>query len=198
MVDAQGRAVDSDGDGIQDFRDKEPFSPKGSQVDRGGVSIDTDGDGVIDFYDQEPNTAAGAQADANGKTIQGITGEAPKAIPLLPIVNFDLAKSEIKEEYIEALYTVAKLMNDYPGLRLRVIGHADSRGTSKKNEDLSKARANAVVDMLVRGFGVARDRFDIDYKGSGSLMVKDIAAINSKENEQLHFLNRRVEFEIVK
>jgi outer membrane protein OmpA-like peptidoglycan-associated protein len=198
MVDAQGRAVDSDGDGIQDFRDKEPFSPKGAQVDRAGVSVDSDADGVIDFYDQEPNTAAGVQADANGKAIQGLQTAAPKAIPLLPIVNFDLGKSEIKEEYIEALYTVAKLLTDYPDIRLRVIGNADVRGTSKKNEELSKDRANAVVNMLVRGFGISRDRFDIDFKGSNNLLVKDITAKSTKENEQLHFLNRRVEFEIVK
>lgn len=197
LVDAQGRAVDSDGDGLQDFRDKEPFSPKGAQVDANGVATDSDGDGVIDFVDQEPNTAVGAQADSRGVTIKGVgTGEVRK-IPLLPIVNFDLGKSEIKEEYIESLYTVAKMMEENPNMRIKVIGHADTRGSNKRNEELSKARATAVANLLERGFGVSKDRMVLEYKGEEDTMVKDIPGQVTKENEQLHFLNRRVEFEIV-
>jgi outer membrane protein OmpA-like peptidoglycan-associated protein len=198
LVDSQGRAVDSDGDSYQDYRDSEPFSPKGAQVDSKGVARDTDGDGVIDLYDIEPNTAAGASADAKGRTVVSGPAPTPTAIPLLPIVNFDLDKSEIKEEYIEAVYTVAKMMGEYPDMKIRVIGHADTRGNTKHNEDLSKARATAVASLLVRGFGIAKDRLVIEYKGDGTPMVRDITKVNTRDNEQLHFLNRRVEFEIVK
>lgn len=199
LVDSQGRAMDSDGDGLQDFRDSEPFSPKGAQVDGKGVAMDADGDGVIDLYDVEPNTVAGASADAKGRTvISGPATATVAAIPLLPIINFDLDKSEIKEEYIEAVYIVAKMMTENPDMKVRVIGHADTRGDSKHNEELSKARATAVASLLYRGFGIAKDRIAIEYKGDGTPMVRDITKVNTRDNEQLHFLNRRVEFEIVK
>lgn len=198
LVDSQGRAMDSDGDGFQDFRDSEPFTPKGAQVDGKGVARDTDEDGVIDLYDIEPNTLAGASADAKGRTVVPTNPViATTAIPLLPIVNFDLDKSEIKEEYIEAIYTVAKMMSENPSMKIRVIGHADTRGDSKHNEELSKARATAVANLLFRGFGISKDRIAIEYKGDDNPMVRDITKVNTRDNEQLHFLNRRVEFEIV-
>jgi outer membrane protein OmpA-like peptidoglycan-associated protein len=196
LVDSQGRALDSDGDSFQDYRDSEPFTPKGAQVDSKGVALDTDGDGVIDLYDLEPNTVSGSSADAKGRTI--VTAPATvSAVPLLPIVNFDLDKADIKEEYIEAVYTVAKMMMENPDMKIRVIGHADTRGDSKHNEELSKARATNVASLLVRGFNISKDRIAIEYKGDGTPMVRDIAKVKTSDNEQLHFLNRRVEFEIV-
>ncbi|MEM1000476.1 MAG: OmpA family protein [Bacteroidota bacterium] len=195
MVDAQGRALDSDGDGIQDFRDKEPFSPKGAEVDKSGVALDSDDDGVIDLFDAEPNSADGAQADAKGKTIEA--GGVVEAAPEFPIINFDLGKSDVREEYYPDLYRVAKMLQDDPNLKLNVIGHADVRGRSKKNDQLSKMRAQAVVAILTDIFLIEKDRLILEGKGAESLLVKNLPGIYSKENEPLHYLNRRVEFSIV-
>ncbi|MEM7035677.1 MAG: OmpA family protein, partial [Bacteroidota bacterium] len=197
MVDAQGRAIDSDGDGLQDFRDKEPFSPKGAEVDASGVAKDSDNDGVIDFFDVEPNSAAGAQADANGKTI-----EAPKStgepISQLPMIHFDLGKSKVKDEYYPDILRVARMLNDNSDMRVRIIGHADVRGKSKKNFELSEARAKAVSKVLSDVFGIASNRLELGFKGSDDLLVKGLPGIYNADNEPLHFLNRRVEFQIIK
>lgn len=200
LVDGNGMAIDSDGDGLRDYQDKEPFSPKGANVDNRGVALDSDSDGVIDFYDQEPNTPAGAQADAEGREIKVKAVDAPvvRESEALPVIYFALGKSDIKEEYLESLRSVAKMLKSNPSMRLKVIGHADTRGTSKRNEELSKARANAVVNMLVRGYGISPDRIFPDYQGASNLFVKDIAPAESPENEQLHLLNRRVEFEVIR
>lgn len=60
-----GIMVDTDGDGIPDCRDLEPLSPC-KEVDENGVSIDTDGDGIPDCLDKEANTAKGSIVDARG------------------------------------------------------------------------------------------------------------------------------------
>ncbi len=46
------KEVDTDGDLIPDFIDKENDTPKGAKVYPDGTAFDTDKDGVIDFYDK--------------------------------------------------------------------------------------------------------------------------------------------------
>lgn len=195
MVDAQGRALDSDGDGIQDFRDKQPFTPKGAEVDKSGVALDSDNDGIIDLFDQEPGSADGAQADAKGKTIE--KGGVVETATELPMINFDLGQAIVKEQYYPDLYRVAQMMQDNPDMKVKVIGNADVRGRSKKNEELSQLRAKAVASIMMDVFQISKDRLIIEYSGSENLLVKNLPGVYNKNNEPLHYLNRRVEFKIV-
>jgi outer membrane protein OmpA-like peptidoglycan-associated protein len=194
LVDAQGRAIDSDGDGIQDFRDKEPFSPKGAEVDRSGVAVDSDNDGVIDFYDEEPNSVAGSQADAKGMTIE-VTATEVEPTPAFEMVNFELGKATVEQEYFPTIYEVARYLNNNPTKKVIVVGNADVRGKSKRNEELSRMRADNVANILINNFGISKDRVKVDYKGSSELLVK-LPGVYDPNNESLHFLNRRVEFVI--
>ena len=59
---------DSDGDGIQNNRDRCADTPAGAQVDATGCPSDSDGDGVANGIDRCPNTAVGATVDASGCT----------------------------------------------------------------------------------------------------------------------------------
>lgn len=53
---AMGKALDSDGDGVPDKKDKCPNTPKGVAVDEHGCPLDRDGDGVPDYLDECPDT----------------------------------------------------------------------------------------------------------------------------------------------
>jgi outer membrane protein OmpA-like peptidoglycan-associated protein len=57
---------DSDGDGIQNNRDRCPETPSGAQVDGRGCPSDEDGDGVPNGVDRCPGTAAGSAVDGSG------------------------------------------------------------------------------------------------------------------------------------
>ncbi len=65
-VDASGCPMDSDGDGVYDGLDQCPNTPAGATVDSRGCPTDSDGDGVYDGIDQCPNTPRGATVDATG------------------------------------------------------------------------------------------------------------------------------------
>jgi OOP family OmpA-OmpF porin len=57
---------DSDNDGVPDYLDKCPDTPKGITVDKFGCPIDSDKDGVPDYLDKCPNTPLGVAVDKLG------------------------------------------------------------------------------------------------------------------------------------
>jgi OOP family OmpA-OmpF porin len=63
---APRKAVDSDGDGVNDDLDRCPGTPAGTPVDSNGCPLDDDGDGVTNDADKCPNTPAGTKVDATG------------------------------------------------------------------------------------------------------------------------------------
>ena len=69
-MDKKGCPIDTDGDGVPDYLDKCPDTPKEAKgmVDKNGCLLDSDGDGVPDYLDLCPNTPTEAKAfvDKNG------------------------------------------------------------------------------------------------------------------------------------
>ena len=57
---------DSDGDGVQNNRDRCAGTPVGAQVDGRGCPADSDGDGVPNGVDRCPSSGSGALVDATG------------------------------------------------------------------------------------------------------------------------------------
>lgn len=60
---------DEDGDGVIDWYDRCPFTPKSAVVDTSGCPLDTDRDGVPDYQDLELQTEPGAWVDPDGTTV---------------------------------------------------------------------------------------------------------------------------------
>jgi outer membrane protein OmpA-like peptidoglycan-associated protein len=121
-----------------------------------------------------------ANADAFGKDIK-TTGHAA-----VYGIYFDTGKSEVKPESQAALQEVAKLLAGDPGLKLFVVGHTDSAGQLETNLKLSQARAEAVVQALIKGHGIPANR--LKAQGAGQ-----IAPVATNRTEEGRAKNRRVE-----
>ncbi len=80
-------------------------------------------------------------------------------------IYFDVNKSDIKPESAQTLQEVANLLKIDRALKLEVSGHTDSTGDKTKNMQLSEARAKAVVQALVKQYGIAAAR--LQAKGYG-------------------------------
>lgn len=101
-------------------------------------------------------------------------------------INFDTGKSDIKPESEPAIDQIAKLLADHPDLKVYIVGHTDMVGDAAINLKLSMARAQAVIDELVKKQGVAASRL-IAF-GNGPY-----APIASNKTEEGRARNRRVE-----
>lgn len=94
----------------------------------------------------------------------------PKSPIVLPEVRYDLgsAKLQIIEGEInskDSLNYVYDLLNEYPGMVLKLSSHTDSRGSAKSNELLAQKRAQSCVDYLVKEKGVDPNRLVAEGKG---------------------------------
>jgi OOP family OmpA-OmpF porin len=179
-VDARGCPMDSDGDRVSDGLDRCPNTPSGVAVDSNGCPLDTDGDGVTDNLDQCPGTPRGVAADSRGCPQVG------ERILRLEGITFATDSSEVSAESRTVLDEAVQSLRNNAVVRVRVEGHADSRGTDAYNQRLSERRAQAVVDYLVSQ-GIQRDR--VDPVGFGESMP--VAPNDTEENMAR---NRRVDF----
>ncbi len=180
-VDARGCELDSDGDGVVDRLDQCPDTPAGARVDAKGCELDSDGDGVVDRLDQCPDTPAGDRVDAQGCSLPGTL--------VLKGVHFDFAKANLRADARASLAETVALLRRYPGMKVEIAGHTDSRGSDERNQELSERRAQAVMDHLI-GEGIPAER--LSARGYGeSEPVADNRAHAGRA------LNRRVELRIL-
>jgi len=141
------KVMDSDGDGVNDDKDKCPGTPKGVAVDKDGCGIDSDGDGVADYEDACPGTPRGNKVDTRGC-------ESIKKI-VVGDVNFDFDRATLKDSAHSILNSAAEQINRNSSAvkGVSVTGYTDSTGPEAYNQALSERRANAVKSYL-EGKGV--------------------------------------------
>lgn len=101
-------------------------------------------------------------------------------------IYFDTGEAVVKPESEPALREVASLLEGSPQLKLFVVGHTDNVGGLDYNMDLSRARAAAVVEVLVSQYSIAPAR--LSAHGVGPL-----APATSNRSEDGRAKNRRVE-----
>ena len=101
-------------------------------------------------------------------------------------IYFDFDKSDVKPESDPTLKEISKLLSENPKLDLYVVGHTDNVGDFNYNIKLSKARADAVVKILVSKYKVSKNRLTPD--GVGPL-----CPVTTNDTEEGKTKNRRVE-----
>jgi len=193
-VSATGCPSDTDGDGVLDGIDQCAATPKGATVNATGCPNDADGDGVFDGLDQCPNTPAGLQVDPNGCPIEVSVRETQlldTGSIRIQNINFDTGKASIKPESYAVIDTVARILQQYPTLRIEIGGHTDNRGDAEMNNALSQERADSVLAYIRTAFPALEAT---QYTARGYGMDVPVAP---NRTELGRAKNRRVEFRVL-
>ncbi|MDP1585690.1 MAG: OmpA family protein [Bradyrhizobium sp.] len=101
-------------------------------------------------------------------------------------IYFDTDKAVLKPESRPTLEQIAKLLASEVGLNVFIVGHTDSQGPYAYNLDLSRRRAEAIAEELVKHYRIGAPRL----RTAG---VAHLAPVGSNGNEAGRALNRRVE-----
>ncbi len=101
-------------------------------------------------------------------------------------VFFDTGKSTLRSESNGELDRLVKLMNDGPSIKIELSGHTDNTGSASLNNQLSQARAEAVVNYL-KGKGIAASRITAVGYGSSKPVDTNSTAAGRQENRRTEF-----------
>jgi peptidoglycan-associated lipoprotein len=133
-------------------------------------------------------------------------------------IFFDLDKADLRPESMVSLDKLVETLNDNPNIVVELGSHTDARASDAYNMDLSRRRAQSVVNYLIEK-GISHDRLVAKGYGESQPKIvdkKDHAAyaflpegtvlsesfINSltdeDRQEMAHFLNRRTEFKVLR
>jgi outer membrane protein OmpA-like peptidoglycan-associated protein len=99
---------------------------------------------------------------------------------------FEFDEARIGEASYPILNQVVEIMNRYPSIRLEIAAHTDNMGSFEYNMNLSRRRAQSMVDYLVSK-GIEPSR--LEGKGYG-----ESRPIMTNNTEEGRMANRRVEF----
>jgi outer membrane protein OmpA-like peptidoglycan-associated protein len=169
---------DRDKDGVTDNKDRCPDEP-GSTKNDGCPVTDRDGDGVPDATDRCPDTPGPGSNYGCPEDVK------TKLTYIAKNIYFHTNKATLQEISNEPLNQLADILNKYPNAKLTIEGHTDNTGSNAYNLTLSKNRAQAVVDYLVKK-GIAATRLNAVGFGED----KPVTTNNTAEGRTL---NRRVE-----
>lgn len=181
LLDENGCAYDTDGDGVYDGIDLCRNTPAGVSVDRVGCPLDSDKDAVADYLDLCPGTPEGVIVDQDGCPLPG------ENLLTLSNIQFEFDKATLTPQAKELLEEAVTLLKETDSIvEVRVEGHTDSTGPEAYNQKLSQRRAEAVVEYLVsRG---------IDGRYLVPVGLGESSPIARNDTEAGRALNRRVEF----
>lgn len=185
-------------------------------------------EGYHESDDQEQFSTIGLEYDQNFIIEMNLL---PKTPIVLPEVRYPLGSAELQViegeiDSKDSLNYVYRLLQEYPGMVLKLVSHTDSRGSASANEKLAQARAQSCVDYLVEEKGVNPERLKAEGKGenqprmvykvgeqylvnkpaSGEFeaveltekYINQFKRSNKELFEQLHQYNRRTEGEVVR
>ncbi len=100
-------------------------------------------------------------------------------------INFDVDKSNITADGKEVVAQISEALQKDENFKISIEGHTDNTGDAAHNKELSKARANSVMNALITD-GI--DKARLTAQGFGA--EKPLVANDSEENKAK---NRRVE-----
>lgn len=181
---------DTDNDGVTDQFDIEPNTPAGCPVDTKGKSRDTDGDNVPDCRDKElitPTSCQPVDADGIGKCPAPPCCDSmgPKVLPCnigsLPSVQF-ASGIKVGTDAQSILASAAAQIKANPACKICVVGHG---GASKREQQLSWDRVEAVISYLVEKQGISRDRFVFKYGEEGDSNTVDLQDCSGEEGPNM-------------
>lgn len=103
-------------------------------------------------------------------------------------VYFEFGTAKLTPEAAPALAELTKLLNDYPALKVYIVGHTDNVGNQDRNLPLS--RAEAVVAALLKSKTISSNRATAAGVGTLSPVVGNKTDAGRKTNRRVELVER--------
>ncbi len=111
-------------------------------------------------------------------------------------IYYDYDQARLRPDSRDTLRAVMDIMNQFPTYVIEVGAHTDGKGTEEYNLNLSKKRAEAVINYYIYDKKVNKDRLVPMSYGTSKPAASNVTA-DGKDNPEGRALNRRTEFKII-
>lgn len=160
--------------------------------DKGGLLVGAAvgaaaGAGIGHYMDNQQKEMEAALAEEQARhdlEVKRLQDETLK-IDISSEISFDFGSAALKPAFMPTLEKVADILARYPKTVIHVVGHTDSVGSESYNMELSRHRAQSVVNYFVLQ-DIAQSRLVAVGRG-------EVEPRASNDTEQGRQLNRRVE-----
>jgi OOP family OmpA-OmpF porin len=102
-------------------------------------------------------------------------------------ILFDVNSATIKPESAGVIKEIGTVLKENPSVKIKIIGHTSSDGDDNANMELSKKRAAAVKDALIKEYSIDASMIETDGKGESQ-------PAGDNKTKEGKVQNRRVEF----
>ncbi|MGI9546521.1 MAG: OmpA family protein [Flavobacteriaceae bacterium] len=105
-------------------------------------------------------------------------------------ILFDSGSANIQPQSMGIIRQISQALTQEKSMKLYIIGHTDSDGTDASNRALSKSRAEAVKNALVKIYNVSANRLDTKGKGEAEPVADNSTAEGKAQNRRVEFIKR--------
>lgn len=164
----------------------------------GQVSVSNDA-GTVDMSRanqstrvRDRTTAPAAPAELKPEQVQELFGQVLSNVPPPPIhflLYFESDSVQLQPASVQQLPEIVAAIQQRAPTRISVVGHSDTLGDKAYNLDLSKRRAMAVKQRLVRR-GVDATFMDVSSHGEENPLVKTADNVAHAENRRVEVIVR--------
>jgi len=102
-------------------------------------------------------------------------------------VLFDAGRTELKASANRTILKLVQFLQINPRRNIRIEGYTDNRGVSAENLELSRARAQAVADVLV-DLGIDARRMQVKGYGEAHPLAENASAKGRAQNRRVEIL----------
>ena len=121
--------------------------------------------------------------------IEGIAPIPAARITMAMEMEFDTNRADVRPQHREALRKVAIFMKANPGVTATVEGHtSNQQATPAQAMQLSRRRAESVVNYMAVNFGIARSRLSAEGFGQTRRFAYNTSAEGQQENRRVNII----------
>ena len=132
----------------------------------------------------EVNTAKQLQTTDKAETKVAVQGAAESAKVTFPAIYFDFNRITIRPSEVSKLKNILCILKENPEMKVTVTGWCDTRGSVAVNRRISRQRAQALKNWLVKR-GIAASRISVVGKGSdGSRTASKARRVETTNHHQ--------------
>lgn len=130
----------------------------------------TSGEVIAEQMPREKTTVQVSRGEVKD-SVSEVRKEAAKVVEsscpelVFPIIHFSFNSIWIEPSERENVARIARLLKEHPEANIRIEGYADSRGSDTANSRVSRARAEAVKDRLIKKYGIDSSRISVTGAG---------------------------------